>query len=304
MELDRVFQFFGNKPFLKFQAQGFEQFLMQSGYKDEEQSFLKTVEVIPKTNLPKNANIIRSHTIYKIKVNDDSPMNLKARIAPHRNEDNMRNELTKDCATCSPAGLQILESIAALLKWKIAKIDAKTTFLPTGKADRMVFVIPPSESEMRSSHLWLLLSAAYGLVNANAKWQTQSETKLYEIGLSQCKQIPQLFYMHEKGKLVLIAAKIVDDIKIAGTSYHTSRFIKLFSNSFKLGTIAKGPGRMRFFDINIEQSADCSIKTDAEDKLNGITEYYISRSRRKQFGSSLNTIEKTTFLPQTAPLAG
>lgn len=46
LELNRMFQFFGNKPFLKFQAQGFEQFLLQAAYKDEEQSFLKTVEVI------------------------------------------------------------------------------------------------------------------------------------------------------------------------------------------------------------------------------------------------------------------
>lgn len=67
-ELDRMFQYFGNKPFLRFQSQGFHQFILSSAYKNEEQSFLKTVEVIPKDKLPLNANIIRSHTLYKIKV--------------------------------------------------------------------------------------------------------------------------------------------------------------------------------------------------------------------------------------------
>lgn len=222
-------------------------------------------------------------------------MKLKARIAPHGNEDAMKEELTKDCATCSPAGLRILESVAALFGWTVIRIDAKSAFLQTGKADRKVYVIPPNESEMKSTHLWLLLAAAYGLVNANAKWQAKSDSRLYEIGMTQCQQIPQLFYMHENGRLVLIAAKIVDDIKIAGTDSHSERFINMFNKSFKLGTIVKGPGMMRFFRINNEQGDDSTIRTDADDKLNGLSEYYISRARRKQFKDALNPIERNHF---------
>lgn len=301
-ELERMFNFFANKPFLRFQAQGFETFMITSAYKQEEESFLKTVKLVSIEDVPENANFIRSHTLYKIKVNDDSTMKLKARIAPRGNGDAMREELTTDCSNCSPAGIRILESIAALFGWTIIRVDAKTAFLHIGKAQREVYVIPPIESEMRSTHLWLLLAAAYGLVNSNAKWQAKSDGRIYEIGLKQCQNIRQLFYMHEKGKLVLIAAKIVDDINVAGTEYHTSWFIKMFTESFKLGTAVEGPGAMRFFGINIEQDEDYTIKKNAEDKLNGLKEYFMARTRRKQFGYSLNAIERNHFASINSPL--
>lgn len=167
--------------------------------------------------------------------------------------------------------------------WTVIRIDAKTAFLRTGKATRKVYVIPLNESKLRETNLWLLLTAAYGLVNQNSKWQVKSYEDMYSIGLIQCQQVPQLLYMHNQGKLILEAAKIVDDIKIAGTQYHTSRFISLFNVQFELWTVVEGPGVMRFFGINVEQYEDYTVHTDAEDKLNALTEYYISRFRRKQF---------------------
>lgn len=68
-------------------------------------------------------------------------------------EDSMKDELTTDCATCSPAGLRILESVAYLFGWKVIRVDGKTAFLQTGKAQREVYVIPPAESYMRATHL-------------------------------------------------------------------------------------------------------------------------------------------------------
>ena len=47
---------------------------------------------------------------------------------------------------------------------------------------------------MKASHLWLLLTAAYGLVNANAKWHFQSDNLMLVIGLTQSTHVPQLFY--------------------------------------------------------------------------------------------------------------
>lgn len=113
-ELNRMFQFFGNTPFLKFQAQGFEQYVFLSAYKQEQESFLKSVKIVPKESLPEDASIIKSQTLYKIKVNYDATKKLKALVAPHGNEDAMRDELTTDCATCSPVRLRILDSIASL----------------------------------------------------------------------------------------------------------------------------------------------------------------------------------------------
>ena len=53
-------------------------------------------------------------------------------------------------------------------QWTVSKADVKSAFLQTGKAQRDVYVVLPRESHDRA-HYWLLLTAAYGLVNANAK---------------------------------------------------------------------------------------------------------------------------------------
>lgn len=75
--------YLNNKPFMKHQAQVFEQFPLAKGYLNEQSDFLKTVAIFPKHFLPADENIIGSHTVYKIKMNDDKSLMLKARIAAH-----------------------------------------------------------------------------------------------------------------------------------------------------------------------------------------------------------------------------
>jgi len=70
------------------------------------------------------------------------------------------------------------------------KADVKAAFLKTGSAGRDIYVKPPRESGMKSTHLWILLTAVYGLVNANAKWQVQSDRRLFELDLKQRQQVP------------------------------------------------------------------------------------------------------------------
>lgn len=179
-----MLEYFGNKPFLRHHAQGFDQFPLVNAYKAEEETFLKTARPVPKDKIPPSSNIISSHTLYKVKMNDDGSLKLKARIAPHGNEDDLKDTLSKDCSTCPPTGLRILESIASLFGWTLYKADVKAAFLQTGLAQRDVYVRPPRESEMKGTHLWLLLTAAYGLVNANAKWQHQADRVMLDIGLT------------------------------------------------------------------------------------------------------------------------
>jgi len=107
--LSSILEHFGNKSFLKHQAQGFEQFPLINAYQREEGTFLKTARIIPKDKSTSGANIIGSHTLYKVKHNDDGSLKLKARIAPHGNEDDIKHMLNKDCTICPPTGLRIVE---------------------------------------------------------------------------------------------------------------------------------------------------------------------------------------------------
>lgn len=112
--LSAMNEHFGNKPFMKHQAQGFEQYPLVNSYAIEEKTFLKTARSLYHRYVPDGANVIISHTLYKVKHNNDGTLKLKARKAPHGNEDDPKHLLSKDCSMCPPTGLCILESSASL----------------------------------------------------------------------------------------------------------------------------------------------------------------------------------------------
>lgn len=95
-DLNLMEEHFGNKSFMKHQAQGFEQYTLNKSYDAEETSFLNTVKIVPHSDVPSDANIVNSHVLYKVKNNDDGSLKLKARIAPHCNEDDLKDFLTSD----------------------------------------------------------------------------------------------------------------------------------------------------------------------------------------------------------------
>ena len=68
-----------------------------------------------------------------------------------------------------------------------------------------------------------------------------------DLGLTQCQRVPQLFYQHENGQLVLLVAKIVDDMKAAGAGDRAQSFIKSFKDKFEVGTVVSGPGKNALF---------------------------------------------------------
>lgn len=53
--------------------------------------------------------------------------------------------------------------------------DGHAANLQAGEAQRNLYVGPPNNRQIKSIHLWLLLPGAYGLIDANAKWKTQSD---------------------------------------------------------------------------------------------------------------------------------
>ena len=300
-ELQLLFDHFGNRPFLISHAQGFSQAAIINAYRTEEDAFKRTVREVSREAVPHNANVISSHVLYKLKINDDNSFKLKARIAPHGNKDSMQSELRSDCCMCSPTGLKIVLMTAAIFKWKLVKADVKNAFLQTGLAERDVYVIPPRESSNRKS-LWLLLAAAYGLVNANSKWQLQSDTAITNMGLTQCRYIPQLFYMKKNRKTVLLVAKIVDDMLVTGETSYVKSFVHKFNTQFTLGTVTYGPGLLRFYGLNIRQYDDYHSTIDGDEKMDALDAVPITRSRRREVDEKLNDIERRAFMSINASI--
>lgn len=74
--LKEIIEVFGNKPFLRNQAQAFEQIPLFMVYYIEKNEFEKNVKVVNRNKVPHDANIISIHVIFKVKLNDASTLRL------------------------------------------------------------------------------------------------------------------------------------------------------------------------------------------------------------------------------------
>lgn len=84
---------------MQHQAQGFDQAVIPNAYAIEEEAFKKTIRQFLLIEVANDASIIKSNNIYKVKMNDDKTWKLKARIAPHGNEDSIKDILKSDSCT-------------------------------------------------------------------------------------------------------------------------------------------------------------------------------------------------------------
>lgn len=94
-------------------------------------------------------------------------------------------------------GAGLLRYAVAQRGWRVSKLDVESAFLQPGLADLDVYGLPPRESSDRKKVLWLLFTAACGLINADANWQVQSDALMYDNRLIRPSVVPQLF-LHKK----------------------------------------------------------------------------------------------------------
>ena len=173
------------------------------------------VKVVHVSKVPKSANIISSHTLYKAKSNDNSEFNIKARIVPHGNLDSMKSVQKTDDISCSPIGVRVVCSIATVMVCPVSKVDFNSAFLQSGSSARDVYACPRKEPGCRVKFYWPFFYASFGLENANSERKIASDDCLYEYGLRQLPEIPQRLYLRSNGQLLLVAVMVVDDIFIA-----------------------------------------------------------------------------------------
>lgn len=128
-QLRSQLEHFDPKPFLKHQAQRLEKCSLLKPYQVGEDTFVYTVKIMARINASGGANVINSYVLYQVKRNYNGLLNLKARIAPHANDDDLKTLLASSCSTCPSTGLRIAEFIAALHGWLMYKDAVKAAFL-------------------------------------------------------------------------------------------------------------------------------------------------------------------------------
>lgn len=140
----------GKRPLLWKYALGFEQSAIIRAYEQEEGKYVKKVQRVLRKNLPLHANIVSSHVVYKIMVEDDESLRLKTRIAPHSNEESDAQNLRSDFCMFLPTGIRVVATVAATKRWRIFKVDVKMTFHQSGPVNRKVYVIRPRKYKLKN----------------------------------------------------------------------------------------------------------------------------------------------------------
>lgn len=113
----------------------------------------------------------------------------------------------------------------------------------------------------------------YGLVNENAIWQRHSDETLLDIGLHALGHIPQVSFLKIGKTLLMVVAKVVDDIREASFEKRRGTLSKGSKPVYTLGTVIHFPRQFKFFGISVSQDANASITICNDDKLQHIAPY-------------------------------
>lgn len=171
------------------------------------------------------------------------------------------------------------ENYFQLLCFTNGACEKLTLKLPSCKQEQLNAMYlscpPPLPPPLRESQdrgevlvLWLLLTAASGLINANAKWQCQSDELLTQLGSILVCLMPHLF-MPPSGvsspQPPALLANVFDEMMITGPDIVVKNIISLLHDRFPLGTVTKGHALLHFFELNITQNDDNTVIIDDDD---------------------------------------
>lgn len=285
--LEHIYETIGSKQVSRRQLEFAPAWIIDQAFmKEFDENWSTAVEEVNKLEIPESANIIRSHVVYKVKTDEEGKRKMKARLCPHGNEDNNKNDIRKDSANAQLSIIRLLLSITTFLGFSIITSDIKGAYLQSGPIKREIYVRPPKEWHSvfgyKRGMLWKLLKLPYGIVEAGRQWMLVVEDWLLsEAFFTRVFGISQLFVKRNRhGKIVLIMAKLTDDFLIAGMPKDIEEFAFQLKTRFEVGKIAKGPTHnFGGCEILVQENGDIILS---------MAEYWkrvriipITRSRRK-----------------------
>lgn len=145
--------------------------------------------------MPRNANVISSHVVYKVKTSEDGTMNLRARICPHGKRDDMKDDLRKDSTTAQFSVIRLLLSIATCSRVRLGLVYISGAYMQIGPIKRQIYGRPAREWDggVRRS-VWELLKMPYGITEAGIQWALVIESWLTDaMGMESIEGVSQIF---------------------------------------------------------------------------------------------------------------
>lgn len=261
---------------------------------EHDENWTGAYEEVAEAGLPKTANIISSHVIFKIKTNDDESLKLKGRIVVHGNRDAEKDMVRSDCAAADMMIVRMMISLATILGFNMATADIKGAYMQSGPIQREVYVRPPKDCHRKRGMVWKLLKLPYGLTDAGRQWLLRAENWLLgDAGMERVDGVNQMFTRKHGDKIKLIVAKVIDDFLVVGNTADIKLFFRELGGEFDVGKTAIG-GAFRFNGCEIDVRDDM-IELSMWDYLDKLVPVKLSRARSKQKDEKATPAEESAY---------
>lgn len=243
-----------------------------------------------------NENIISAHFVYKVKTEEKGVRRLKARLCPHGIRDKMKDNIRKDSATAQFDVIRLICRIASVLRLRLGCIDVKGAYLQSGPITRDIYVRPPRECGSPRGVLWKLTKLPYGITEAGRQWAKVVEGWMtQEAGFGRVFGVPQLFVRRDAGgRVILLLAKVTDDMLIAGSTAEVKAFITQISGRFPISKAIVND-EIKFNGCDISQDGEDNIKISMEEYLREVKCIDIPAERKKHRLDKVTDSERAAF---------
>jgi len=259
--LQKIRATIGDKSVSESTLQFAPEWIIEKSKRKERDNYKEAIQITHRRDIPRNSNVISSHYFFVVKHDGESgKLKLKCRIVPHGNRDKEKDDIRSDSQTAQFPVIRSVLSISALFKLKLATLDISKAYMQSGDLSREIYMRPPDAFMTNRGELWKIIKPAYGLVESGRLWQITIESWLLsDEALETVPGLPQLFYKKNKEELpILVIAKVVDDLLIAGQPEELEKFHTAISKRFQVGRFTKETSIV-FYRLHIFQHENYNL---------------------------------------------
>lgn len=180
---------------------------------------LNVLRLIPPSEVPRGAKIMRSKMLYKIKRTANGAFDkFKARLV-YQGLQSLLKIPASECfaPTLHADSLRLLFAVAAQFKCTIDKADIRNFYLQ-GRVPKKLYMRQPKDLEQHpADHVYEVYGNIYGNPTAGKVANADLRRRLLSIGLQQSVHDPAIFFMRQDHGF-LIVGDFVDDLLIISNS--------------------------------------------------------------------------------------
>ena len=226
--------------------------------------------VIPDAELPKDAKVIPSHWVYKIKpAINDTPPRYKSRWVANGNKQDKNGEYEVFAPVARFTTIRLLFTLAVSMGLPMHVVDVSTAFLNAElpKSEQVFLRLPPGYTDPSGATVCRVEKCIYGLRQSPRQWNLMAHKFLTDQGFTQSEVEPCL-YFNTQGGAPQFVALYVDDFAIVGNPTQVAKFKKAIAADFKVtdhGEVSLYCGLQ--FTRNFEDKTGEILMTDYIDKV-------------------------------------